>query len=216
MLNFDGHLNINLRFQSIGICTKLLAESLRYLSNPVARVGNPTGSKYFKKEALGPKYHTCNGCWNPPRPSNYPLDSKYQQIRTIRFQLRVVGGSRLIPSYLGTWTLWARNSRALAGFRSWEHLQHETLGTQAKACRKTGCRVGVCTVEPMSAPEQPCFGRVAPDFCDAFTTGVLQAWWVQAVLVKLHVCIGLGGLKCWGSSNLWAAWRLEVTCLVLG
>ena len=32
-----------------------------------------------------------------PRPSNYPLlDSKYHQIRTIGFQLRVVGGSRWI------------------------------------------------------------------------------------------------------------------------
>ena len=38
-----------------------------------------------------------------PRPSNYPLlDSKYHQIRTIRFQLRVVGGSRVfMVSMLG-------------------------------------------------------------------------------------------------------------------
>ena len=34
--------------------------------------------------------------WALPKPSNYPLlDSKYHQIRTIRFQLRVVGRSRL-------------------------------------------------------------------------------------------------------------------------
>ena len=31
-----------------------------------------------------------------PRPSDYPLlDSKYHQVRTIRFQLRAVGRSRL-------------------------------------------------------------------------------------------------------------------------
>ena len=34
------------------------------------------------------------GIAREPRPSNYPLlDSKYHQIRTIRFQLRAVGGS---------------------------------------------------------------------------------------------------------------------------
>ena len=49
-------------------------------------------------EDLGPSPErgaTKPNAWYIPRPSNYPLvDSEYHQMRTIRFQLRVVGGSR--------------------------------------------------------------------------------------------------------------------------
>ena len=64
--------------------------SRRIASSRTGTTGNPcqrpqctwTSRMHKRMEAL-------------PRPSNYPLlDSKYHQIKTIRFQLRVLGGSR--------------------------------------------------------------------------------------------------------------------------
>ena len=73
-------------------------------SNMVVLGSQPEGSKYPNKEYI-PKAPTTIpniGVIDAitPRPSNYPLlDSKHSQIRTIRFQLRVVGRSRHIPIF---------------------------------------------------------------------------------------------------------------------
>ena len=59
-------------------------------------VGNPLHANHALQKSLqAMPAHDCGIHPTPPRPSNYPvLDSKYHQIRTIKFQRRVVGRSR--------------------------------------------------------------------------------------------------------------------------